>query len=125
MHCNIYHVQLPVTSCKIAVLSSTSQHSACSEGRNKHTLAPMIDDRANLFQLVGFESVILCICLTTVSNGHPPDRDHTVHIVSYPCIILGPPRSTILIKKGWEEASNRMLGGKKTRSWNTWLTGSY
>ena len=62
-----------------------------------------------LLELVGPESVVLCVGLMTIGYGHAPYREHAVHIVPHPGIVLGPAWSAIFVQESWEETCYRVL----------------
>lgn len=59
------------------------------------------------------ESVVLCVSLVVVRNGHPPDGEHTVHVIPHPGIVLGPPWTPILVQECWEESCHWVLRRKR------------
>lgn len=64
---------------------------------------------SDLFQLVSFESIILCVCSSLVSHRHAPDGENTVDVVPDPGIVLCPAWGQIFIKKSGKETGNWVL----------------
>ena len=65
----------------------------------------------HLFQLKCYLYIIPFFGSPPMSNGHSPDRDDTVDVVSHPGMVLCPAWCEIFVEESREKAGHWVLGG--------------